>query len=242
MRWRAGLLAVFLLGWLIVLLPLKAVMMIGGGSEAFGYRDVYGTVWSGRVYGMQINGTRVRDIALSLDPASLLLGRLNADWEVFDDSLRGRGETAISGEWLQAQNVSVTASLSRLGLPDLPGFRGDEQIRISVLELEMDGDRCLRAAGDVRSDAVAILAETYGYEGPVLDGVLSCQNERLVLDLSGQSADLDLNGRVSFTQTGYDWSVDVATPRSELAEAFALLGLERDGERWRGAGDRSYDG
>lgn len=239
---RLGLLAVFLVFWMITLLPLKAVMIMAGGTNAFGYQDVYGTVWDGRIYGLRLGGDRVREIEISSRALPLIAGRVSVDWGVSDDTLRGQGQSAVSGDWLSAADVDLRVGFDRLGLGGYPGFTGDEMVRISVIELEMKGDQCIRAAGDVRSDAIVALAETYGYQGPVLEGVLLCDGDELVLDVFGSTDRIDLSGRVTFSRDGYAWQIEAHTDQSELAEAFALMGLERDGEVWRQSGRARYDG
>ncbi len=242
MALRIGLFAVFALFWVIALLPLKAVMIAAGGASAFGYQDVYGSVWSGRIYGLRLNGDRVGEISVSLKPLPLLIGRLSADWRISDTSLRGAGQASLSGDHVSARNVALDVSLRRLGLNDIPGLTGGETVRLSILELEMDGDICVRAAGDVRSDALAQLAESYGFTGPALEGILTCIDDRLALDLVGQSEVMDVSGRVYFSRSGYEWTIEAETVQGELADAFALLGLERDGGVWRYEGSRSYAG
>lgn len=242
MALRAGLFLGFLFIWLVVMLPLKAVMILAGGAHVFGYQDVYGTVWSGRVYGMRLNGQPVSEVMLSLDPLPLVTGRLSAQWRVSDASLRGAGHSSWGGETITARNVALDVSLDRLGLSDIPGFTGNEMVRISVLELDLRGDTCRQAAGDVRSEALVELAESYGFTGPVLEGILTCIDNRLALDVSGQSDVLSLSGRVYFTAAGYEWAIEAETQQGDLADALAVLGLERDGEVWRHEGRRAYAG
>jgi len=237
---RLSLAALFLIAWLIILLPLKAVMILGGGAAAFGYQDVYGSVWSGRIYGLQAAGQRVREIEVSLAPLPLMLGRAQADWRVSDVDLRGDGRTSVSGDWLRADDVSLSVSLGRLGLDSLPGLSRSETVRISVIELEMDGDRCIRAAGDVRSGALASYAQGFGIEGPVLEGILECQGDDLVLEFSGDSPNLTVNGHAILRRTGYDWTLEARSDRGELADVFALAGLERQDDHWVRSGSARY--
>ena len=79
---RLGVLAGLVLVWLIILMPLKAVMMLAGGAGTFGYQDVYGSVWDGRIYGLRVAGVPVREIEMSAEPLPLFVGRLAARWRV----------------------------------------------------------------------------------------------------------------------------------------------------------------
>lgn len=231
-----GLLAV----WLVALLPLKAVAIAGGGAERLGYSDVFGTVWDGRIYGLQINGEPVREVAVSLRPLALLTGRLAADWRIADESLSGHGRVALGADRLEVDDASLAVSLSRMGAADWPGFDPDETVFVRLARLEMAGERCLDATGSVRTGALVTLASAYGFEGPVLEGSFACRDDRLLTDFGGETEALDLIGGAVLDRTGYDWWIEADTERSDLAEAFALAGLEREGETWRGEGRRSY--
>ncbi|MBR9825937.1 MAG: type II secretion system protein N [Alphaproteobacteria bacterium] len=237
---RGGLFLVFILGWLLALMPLKGVMLAAGGASAFGYQDVFGTIWSGRIYGLNLNGERVDEITVSLEPLPLVTGQLSADWRISDSSLRGSGHASWAGDRVTARDTALDVSVYRFGFGDIPGLTGDESVRISLLELDMRGDVCHRAVGDVRSDVLAQLAESYGFTGPVLEGMLTCIDERLALDLSGQSDALDLTGRVYFTRQGYEWDLQAETSQGELADVLSLMGLERDGAVWRHTGSAQY--
>lgn len=229
-----------LLVWLVALMPLKAVMIAAGGAAAFGYQDVYGSIWHGRIYGMRVAAMPVREIELAVNPAPLLIGRLSAVWNVSDSSLRGQGQIEVSGDRLALTSTRFNTSLQRLGLPSFPGLDLDGQVSGTLTRLELDGDRCLAAEGTVRTLVLSQFAATYGYDGPDLVGQFSCRGERLVLDFSGMSDDLSLTGEIDFDRSGYRWSLEMQTSRGELADVLALGGLERAGDVWRRQGSVSY--
>ncbi|WP_300528770.1 type II secretion system protein N [Maricaulis sp.] len=226
--------------WLIALMPLKAVMIVAGGASAFGYQDVYGSLWHGRVYGMRIAAMPVREIELAVNPLPLLVGRLSAAWSVSDSSVRGQGQMAMAGDWMELRETRFNASLERLGVPVFPGLDLDGQVSGNISRLELDGDTCRSAQGTVRTAALTQFAATYGFQGPDLAGQLSCREGRLVLDFSGMSDDLGLTGEIEFDRSGYQWSLELQTSRAELADVLALGGLERDGDVWRRQGSVSY--
>lgn len=230
-----------LLVWLIVLMPLKAVMMVAGGASAFGYQDVYGSLWQGRIYGMRVAGAMpVREVELAVNPLPLLIGRMSAAWSVSDASLRGRGQMHWAGDRLELNATRFDASLQRLGLSAFPGLDLDGQVSATLTQLELDGDTCLAAEGTMRTAVLSQFAATYGYDGPDLVGQFSCRDDRLVLDFSGISDDLSLTGEIDFDRSGYRWSLEVQTPRAELADVLALGGLQRAGNVWRRQGSVGY--
>lgn len=200
---RLGLFAGLVLVWLIILLPLKAVMMIAGGAGAFGYQDVYGSVWDGRVYGMRVAGVPIREIEMAADPLPLLVGRLAARWRVSDDSARGRGHVSIGGSTFQVSDMDLLVSIDRLGLRSFPGLDRSQMIDMDITALSLRDGRCESVQGRVQTTALVQFASTYGFEGPALLGVLSCDDGRLVITLDGAGADLELTGSVHMDQTTY---------------------------------------
>ena len=237
---RLGLFAGLVLVWLIILLPLKAVMMIAGGAGAFGYQDVYGSVWDGRVYGMRVAGVPIREIEMAADPLPLLVGRLAARWRVSDDSARGRGHVSIGGSTFQVSDMDLLVSIDRLGLRSFPGLDRSQMIDMDITALSLRDGRCESVQGRVQTTALVQFASTYGFEGPALLGVLSCDDGRLVITLDGAGADLELTGSVHMDQTAYAWDLELRTGRPELADALALAGATRTGDIWTYQGSETF--
>jgi len=237
---RLGLFAGLVLVWLIILLPLKAVMMMAGGASAFGYQDVYGSVWDGRVYGMRMAGVPIREIEMAADPLPLLAGRLAARWRVSDDSARGRGHVSIGGSTVQVSDMDLLVSIDRLGLRSFPGLDRSQMIDMDITALSLRDGRCEFVQGRVQTTALVQFASTYGFEGPALLGVLSCDDGRLVITLDGAGTDLELTGSVQMDQTTYTWDLELRTGRPELADALALAGMTRSGDIWRYQGSDTF--
>lgn len=229
---RLGVLAGLVLVWLIILMPLKAVMMLAGGAGTFGYQDVYGSVWDGRIYGLRVAGVPVREIEMSAEPLPLFVGRLAARWRVSDDSARGHGHVALGRETIEIRDMSMLVSINRLDLQGLPGLDRSQMIDVDVDKLSMRAGQCEAAQGRVRTAALERFAASYGFEGPSLLGLLSCDNGALVLSLDGAAADLEVTGTVRMTGQDYAWDMELRTGRPELAEVLALAGMTRNGDIW----------
>ena len=229
---RIGLVLGLLIVWLIVMLPLKAVAIAAGGSAALGYRDVFGTIWQGRVYGLNLNGVPVRELEVSLDPLALVSGQLGGRWRIADASLRGDGTARVSRSILALGETQLVVTLDRLGLQRLPGLDPAERVFVRLASLEMQDGRCLTASGSARSGALTGLARLYGRDGPPVIGEFACADGRLVLDWRGEADGLSLSGRVSFRAEGYEWTAQVETDWPELADGLALAGMVRDGAGW----------
>ena len=233
-----GLLAV----WLIVLLPLKAVAIAAGGADRLGYDDVFGTVWNGRIYGLVTPGGRVREAAVSTRPAALLTGRLALDWQIADNSVSGRGRAALAPGGVTLDDVSLTVPLDRLVAAGRAGLDPDTPVFVRLAHLQVQDGQCRAAQGSLRSDALAAAAVQYGVEAPRLTGDIACRGDDLVLTLSGESADMSVDGEAVLRPGGYDWHVRVRTGHAGLADALALAGFaarEQDGT-WHAEGRSSY--
>ena len=240
---RLGLFAACLLIWLVALLPLKAVAIAAGGAEQLGYRDVFGSAWNGRVYGLRIEGEPVREIGVRLSPLGLVTGHIDARLSADDPSLRGEGRIRWNGRRLRAHEVSGALALSRLpvesnGLldPDATVF-----VRLSELDLDLDGMECRAAAGQVSTAALTGLGRSYGVEAPRLEGELTCRDGALVLTAAGETGDMRIEGEIVFGATGHDWTVFATSPHAAVREAFGLAGLAREGDVWHGSGHESLD-
>lgn len=240
MAGRILLVLLMLLAWLIVLLPLKAVAIAAGGAQRLGYQDVFGTVWNGRVYGLRVQGERVREVALSVDPLALFTGRLAADWRMIDDGLSAHGHAVLAPGRLRIGNAALTVPLGRIADAGRAGLDPRDPVFIRLARLALEDGRCVEAAGTVRADALASLAARQGVDAPPLEGEIACAGDDVELAFSGETPDMAVQGRALLRQTGYDWQVEVETSRSELADVLALAGFEADGDAWRAEGHASY--
>ena len=237
---RSLLVLALLTAWLVVLMPLKAVAIMAGGVSALGYRDVFGTVWQGRVYGLDLNGVPVRELDVSLDPVTLLTGRLGGDWRVADLSLRGDGEARLSRGSLVLSDTELVVTLARLGLESLPGLDPAERVLVRLDRIELRDGACQFASGTARSGALIGLARLNGRDGPAVTGDFACDGDDLVLDWAGASDGLSLGGRVTFRADGYDWTAHVETDWPDIADGLALAGMTRDGTVWLAEGRERY--
>lgn len=227
--------------WLIVLMPLKAVLIAAGGVGG-AYQDAYGTIWDGRVHGLRLNGMPVQEVAVSLRPLALLRGQLAVDWHLADESARGRGRIALGRSQLDLTGTELTLQASRLGARAWPGLDPSARVFLTLDRLVLAAGRCIEAHGQVRTAALAAMAQAYDLSGPVLEGELACREGELRLTLAGDSPDLSVSGGVGLRRTEFDWDIQARTVRPELADALAFAGFEREDGLWRSRGIAAYDG
>tara|TARA_R110000868_G_scaffold2384_9_gene17775 strand:+ start:10328 stop:11065 length:738 start_codon:yes stop_codon:yes gene_type:complete len=238
LRISAGVAALII--WLIVLMPLKAVLMLAGSAGVSGYQEVYGTVWDGRIRGLRLAGLPIEDVHVALRPLGLITGRLVADWQIADTSARGHGRLALGATGFTLSQTDLSLQLSRIAVLADTGLDPQERIFLTIDQLEINGATCRIAEGEVRSAALVSLARSFELEGPVVEGPLTCRDGALVLDLAGETSDLSLDAELLLAGDGFDWQVETRTGRAELADGFALAGLERDGDVWRRSGHSGY--
>lgn len=231
----------FLLLWLIVLMPLKLAVLMAGNQTALGYSDVFGSVWDGRVHNARLAGLDIQRLDVAVEPLGLLGGQVAAQVRASDPDLRGRGRISVAADGtLRAEQVDLVARLDALGLAGWPGLDPQARLNLEIDQLEWQDGRCRSAQGEVASAALIGFAEQFGYEGPFLQGVLSCLDDALAVTVSGESADLALDAQILLRSRDYSWTLRVDTQRADLADALALAGLERDGTDWRGEGQDTY--
>lgn len=234
---------VFLVIWLIILMPLKLVALMAGNVAGLSYSDVYGSVWDGRMHRARAAGQDIEMVEVSLQPLGLLTGALVVDFDLADSSLRGNGRiTRRADGSLLARDVDLVTVLGRVGAPSWAGIDPGERVYVRISELDWHDGVCRTASGDVRTGALIGFASQFGFEGPPLDGQVDCRDDVLVLSLAGSSEDLRLTGEIALHARHYAWQVEVETPRGELADALALAGLVREGSVWRGEGNDAYGG
>ncbi len=240
MAGRIALVLGLLLAWLIALMPLKAVALAVGGSQALGYRDVFGTIWHGRIYGLDLNGMPVREVEVSLDPRVLLTGQLGGEWQIADTRLRGTGHLRLGRNRAVLEQSDITVTLGRLGLDRLPGLARDGRLFARIDRIELRDGVCVDASGMAQSRPLIALPGLADRTAPALSGTFACDGDRLVLDWGGAVDGLDMAGRVVFGETSFDWTAAVETDWPELADALVVAGMIRDGDVWRVSGQEDY--
>jgi general secretion pathway protein N len=157
---RRGLVAALVLAVLglgVALLPLRLVLMLGGGLAAAG---VQGSVWQGRLDDAQWGGMALGDLEVALSPASVLrlAPEMRLDGPQLSGALRLGGAPGVVGVQGRAQPLTPGLAAWQLeGLTLRFGRDGCEEAGGRVT-LRMGGDVLAgvpRCAGDVAELALA---------------------------------------------------------------------------------------
>lgn len=176
---RALLIAVFVAA-LVITFPMRlALGAIGLDDSGFSAREVGGSVWLGRLTEARVGAIPLGDVAASLSPIQLLIGRARVD-------LDGKGSDGVHGAVGVARNSfgidDVTAKLQAgSSFAPLPL----STIDLTDLSVRFADGQCQRASGRVRANLEGALA---GVQlGGGLTGNARCDGGALLLPLAGES-------------------------------------------------------
>lgn len=200
------------------------------------YDSVEGRVWKGAFRRLAVDGVVIGDVAFTVSPLSLARGGVEALVVAENGAVQGSGLVAIGiGGEIRARNVSARIDLSAfrsvraLGQP----LRGEATVDAMSLALSRAG-RCIEAEGEVRTDAIAVIAGAYGMNGFGLAGPVACDAGDAVVAMKG-GADEVAARLVVRLKPG--WTVasaaalEGADPR--LALALQSLGFTNDNGVWK---------
>lgn len=238
-RWIIfGLLALVVLILVMVLrMPLGFVLdraNLPAGSVS--YSAAEGTIWNGRLNGLEVAGQPIGDVTLSARPQDLLAGGLSYDLQWGGPG--GRGVTQITlgfGGSVSLQETRLEQSIGSVeGLMNaIREFGGVVRLRDGAIKLRQD--QCESAAGTISSDILTNIGQSYGRAFGPVDGRLSCEDGVIVIYLvsTSETGDrVDVQSRLWLSGRA-DVTAEVATNDVELGAALAELYFEQDGDVWR---------
>ena len=171
--WIAGggavLLVVALTAWL---LPLRWVTSAAAPDLAA--RRVTGSVWHGRLEQAEWRGLDLGDIDVALDPAGLRAGEVRLDFARAATALSGRIVTGGGAHRLEALTGALRVPLASAHVKAI-----DLDLREAAISVDAAG-RCAAASGVVaaRLSGLPLIGDS-----PVIEGVMRCDGDVLVLPL-----------------------------------------------------------
>lgn len=217
------------LGAGVALLPMRLVLDGARLDQAgLAAADVSGTVWNAKLTQARFRGTELGTLRLGLSPLSVVSGSLALRF-----SLSGAREASGKGALLllrQPGLEKVTASVPLDGLsPSLP-LRG--ALRLSGVSFRFAGQRCLGAAGRISTDALGASAASLGWQGPDLEGPVTCVGKEAVAELTGEREGVRVRARLVIDSTGLvklDSTVSGVDANGEVALGAAGFAPSSDG-------------
>lgn len=186
MRGFAGLallaLVVFVLAG-AALLPMRVVME-AARLDQFGLAagNVSGSVWAAKLSQARFRGADLGTLRLGLSPLSLLAGSPSVAFATLGASdASGAGSFRLPPQ-PGLENVSAAIPLSGMGTP-LP-LRG--QLRLVGVSFRFANGKCVGAAGRITTDALSASAASLGWQGPDLEGPVTCVDNAALATLAGE--------------------------------------------------------
>ena len=175
---------------LVVFFPLSAVVSLSGiTGKLFAARDVEGTVWSGTLRGVSIDGIPMGDFKTAVPPFAFLKGRLEIQLEGLDDSAkRARLLSSFSAYGIDTLNVQIVAPAAFAPLPV-------ESLTLTNVAAEIRGTKCVIAAGRIEAvvdGSIAGLPERL-----TLQGVPRCDGDVILAPLVSSTGQEQLRLRLS---------------------------------------------
>ena len=193
-----------------------------------------GTLWDGRITGLEINGHEIGDTILELRPLSLLLLAPVYDVQWGGTSSRGSAIARISRKELYTSDLSAEQNISYIKALAVPVRAMGGSVRVNGAHIVYDWQGCTSASGKVSSDVLSLAAEKFGRSFPILTGDLGCDAGTLTAHLTGTSdkgdvVEIDL--RASQTaMSGLTARVD--TKDREVVALLANSGFALQDGRW----------
>lgn len=165
---------------LIALFPLRLALAMGGlGSFPVTARAAEGTIWSGRLRGVALDGIAVGDFQTGLSVRGLLRGKLAFAL----DSLGGDGAKALV--FGTSGGLGVEGLTAALAIPGAFDPLPIDRIELTNVDVNFSDGQCRSASGQIR----VALAPTLGTVplGQQLRGTLRCDGPAVLLPLASQS-------------------------------------------------------
>ncbi|MEL7130172.1 MAG: type II secretion system protein N [Pseudomonadota bacterium] len=227
-----GLILLFVLvfvGVAIATMPLSfALKRANLNASGIVWTQASGTIGKGVISGLQVGAQPIGNVDLKLRWRSLLTAKLAyvVDWSGAVG--RGHGELVLGRNVIDLFDLSTEVPVSQLvGLSDELRRNGGSA-RISGAQIRFVNAICDAASGDVSTDTVSRLAQSYGQSASPLRGTFRCDGPMLTLPLTGTSATgetLAATLRVGTAEVS-SMAARVETENPEFAAILALQGFQ----------------
>ena len=183
---RRALFGAFLLGALLVLVPLRAALgWFAVGDAGLSAREARGIVWSGRLVEARLGTLALGDLDAGLSPFALLIGRARV-------ALSGptlHGATTISRHAFGVEDMTATLPAATLFAP-LP-VTG---VSLDDVSVRFRDGACDEATGRIRATLGGV-AEGIALP-PAVSGTVRCDGAALLVPLTSQAGSEGVSLRI----------------------------------------------
>lgn len=169
-----------------------------------GLSGVEGTVWSGRVRSLNINGWQLRDTHWDMNPAALLLGRLSASLttRTAGGEITTHASVSLSGA-ISVRNLEAAGPIVPIAAKfNLPVSGGRYRFRLSALDITDAWPTSLVGSGQVTGVPLNIMGGAGGPTGNyavVFDAETVPEDGRLSGTLSDDGGPVEVGGNIVLT-------------------------------------------
>lgn len=214
---------------LIARLPLS--LIVDNAPMPVEYQSASGTIWNGKISGIEVDGQEVGDAEIGLRFLPLLTARASAALALRGRFIDGLGDVGFDGTTLSVRDATGTADLSRFGLVDVFGQPVRGTLRGSIDQLEFSRkDGCLAADLDVSTDALTQSLGVYAGDGLELVGSGRCEDGDLVIPMVAENDDAILEVELRLMPNGRYHSILLVTPlEPQLGEFLRQVGFRQEG-------------
>ncbi len=183
----------------LALLPMRVVLAAARLDRAgLSAGHVTGSVWGAKLSEARFRGAALGTLRLGLAPAALLTGSVQLRF-----ATQGAGEASGVGRLLLLRapglaQVNATMPLSGFSTP-IP-LRGS--LRLAGVSFRFAKGRCVGAAGRISTDALSASAGSLGWQGPEIEGPVTCVGNAAIANLVGEREGVQVQARLALDAGG----------------------------------------
>jgi hypothetical protein len=198
-----------------------------------------GTLWKGEFVGASYADAAIGDVAFSVDPASLLTGRIAASLASRDGALIGKAKIEASASSIVVKDAAAHFNLSAIRKYTLFGIRYQGGATLKARRLSLSKSGCAAEEATLSTNALDALASRWSGGAFPLSGPIRCEDGKLVALLVGEGAAAAARIEISVaSDLAYTMTVVAEPHRADVKDGLRLLGFETDGGAltWRTVG------
>ncbi len=186
------LIVILLAGGLVALafVPLATALKLSGAAEnGVGWTAARGTIFSGGLDDLTVNGTNYGNADLTLDASALMGGTLQYAVDWFGAHGQGTGKVSVdSGRTVTLKDYVINLDLGDYERAAKWIRQAGGKIKLEGPTIQFKGSECILAEGVATSDVLDRNREILGSGWSDLRGDLSCDDGQLLVPLESENA------------------------------------------------------
>lgn len=224
-----------LIAALIAYLPLSFVAdMANLKSKGVYYNHAVGTIWKGGFSDVHIGGEAVGQLNIDIRPLSFLKLKPTANVEFSGAVGNGKADVFLGlDKTVEVKNLLANIQLNAFKHLDVQLRRSPSKLNLAVTSLKVSAEgRCLAADGRLNSDMLTAVGRSWAWDGPRIDGTLSCQSDDFLINLSNDEGVDKISAQAILRRDQtYDVESTVQTQNVRLSNALLSFGFKVQGQQ-----------